>query len=59
MKLDAVDRRILEAPPGDAEVHMSVSAERIGLTQTPSWRRVQRLRQSGVITFNPRTDLAP
>lgn len=51
-KLDAIDRKILERLQQDCDVHMSALAEEVGLSQTPCWRRVQRLREAGVITRN-------
>ncbi|WP_188054282.1 MULTISPECIES: Lrp/AsnC family transcriptional regulator [unclassified Sphingosinithalassobacter] len=47
--LDRYERRILELLQEDATLSNADLAERIGLSQTPCWRRVQRLRESGVI----------
>ncbi len=49
MKLDAVDRRILEQLQQDAELPLAQLAERVGLSPTPCWRRVQKLKEAGVI----------
>ena len=49
MKLDSIDRRILERLQDDADVQLAELAATAGLTPTSCWRRVQRLRQSGVI----------
>lgn len=51
-KVDAIDRKILERLQQDCDIHMSVLAQEVGLSQTPCWRRVQRLREAGVITKN-------
>ncbi len=47
--LDRYERRILELLQENATLSNADLAERIGLSQTPCWRRVQRLRESGVI----------
>ena len=49
MKLDAVDRRILEQLQQDAELPLAQLAARVGLSPTPCWRRVQKLKEGGVI----------
>jgi Lrp/AsnC family transcriptional regulator len=52
MKLDAIDRKILEMVQQDAGLQVSEIASRVGLSQTPCWRRIQRLKEGGVITRN-------
>jgi Lrp/AsnC family transcriptional regulator len=47
--LDAADRRILRELQADATVPLAELAERIGLSQTPCWKRVKRLTDAGVI----------
>ena len=49
MKLDAIDRKILDILQQDAEQQVAQIAERVGLSTTPCWRRIQRLKESGVI----------
>lgn len=49
VKLDARDRRILEILQQDALTPVADLAERVGLSTTPCWRRVQRLEKAGVI----------
>ena len=49
MQLDSIDRRILERLQEDADVPLAELAAVAGLTPTSCWRRVQRLRQHGVI----------
>lgn len=48
--LDAIDRRILRELQADATVPIADLAERVGLSQTPCWKRVKRLTDAGVIT---------
>jgi len=50
MKLDAIDVRILEILQQDAEQQVAQIAEAVGLSTTPCWRRIQRLKEAGVIT---------
>ena len=49
LDLDAIDRRILRELQADATVPLAELAERVGLTQTPCWKRVKRLTETGVI----------
>jgi Lrp/AsnC family transcriptional regulator len=51
-KLDTIDLRILEVLQQDAGVQVAELASRVGLSQTPCWRRIQRLKEAGVITRN-------
>jgi Lrp/AsnC family transcriptional regulator len=48
-KLDRVDRKILAILQEDASLAVAEVAARVGLSQTPCWRRIQRLRADGVI----------
>ena len=48
-KLDRVDRKILAILQKDASLAVAEIASRVGLSQTPCWRRIQRLRADGVI----------
>lgn len=48
-KLDRVDRKILEILQQDASLSVAEVASRVGLSQTPCWRRIQRLRSDGII----------
>lgn len=52
MKLDAIDCRLLELLQADAELPIAELAAKVGLSQTPCWRRVQKLREAGVIKGN-------
>jgi Lrp/AsnC family transcriptional regulator len=49
MELDGIDRRILAALQSDATVSIADLAERVGLSQTPCWKRIKRLEAAGVI----------
>lgn len=47
--LDAVDIRILEMLQHDAGLSIAEIAERVGLSSSPAWRRIERLKRAGVI----------
>ena len=47
--LDAADRRILQQLQRDASLSVSDLAERVGMTASPCWRRIQRLKDAGVL----------
>ena len=47
--LDPKDRQILAILQADAMVPIAEVAERVGLSTTPCWRRIQRLEREGVI----------
>jgi Lrp/AsnC family transcriptional regulator len=46
---DAIDRRLLAILQQDSTAPIAELAERVGLSQTPCWKRVKRLQDSGVI----------
>jgi len=48
--LDATDRKILAILQDDASLSVADIAARVNLSQTPCWRRIQKLTDSGVIT---------
>ena len=48
-ELDRTDRKILAILQEDSTLAVSEVASRVGLSQTPCWRRIQRLRSDGVI----------
>lgn len=50
LSLDRIDRRILQEVMRDATLPISQLAERVGLSQTPCWKRVQKLEAAGIIT---------
>ncbi len=47
--LDAIDRKILTALQADVSISIAELADKVGLSQTPCWKRVQRLEATGVI----------
>jgi len=47
--LDALDRKILDQLQRDATLSVADLADRIGLTATPCWRRLQKLEAGGYI----------
>jgi len=49
-KLDAIDKELLRLLQEDAEIPMAKLAEAVHLSPTPCWRRVQRLKDDGIIT---------
>lgn len=49
LELDTYDRRILDLLQEDAGLSTAEIAERVGLSQSPCWRRIQRLKEEGVI----------
>jgi Lrp/AsnC family transcriptional regulator len=50
VKLDSIDSKILAILQADAEQQISQIAEQVGLSTTPCWRRIQRMKEAGVIT---------
>jgi len=51
--IDQTDRRILEILQKEPGVNAGAIGERIGLSQSACWRRVQRLRDEGIIRDQP------
>lgn len=49
-RLDRIDRRILHELMRDSTLPVAQLAERVGLSQTPCWKRVQKLEAAGIIT---------
>ena len=49
MSLDAMDTRILDLLQQDASLTAAQIGERVGLSQSPCWRRINRLQQDGYI----------
>ena len=47
--LDDIDRRILELLQQDASLPVSEIAARVGLSTTPCWKRIHKLKEDGVI----------
>jgi len=47
--MDSLDKKILTYLQEDAALSVAEIAERVGLSSTPCWRRIQNLEKSGVI----------
>ena len=47
--MDSTDRKILALLQEDASLSVADIAARVNLSQTPCWRRIQKLTESGVI----------
>jgi Lrp/AsnC family transcriptional regulator len=47
--LDAFDLKLLALLQADSSLSTAELAERVGLSQSPCWRRIHRLEQAGVI----------
>jgi Lrp/AsnC family transcriptional regulator len=47
--MDHQDRKILNLLQEDATTPVAAIAERVGLTSTPCWRRIQKLEEAGVV----------
>lgn len=48
--MDDIDRRILTVLQHDAALPISEIAARVGLSSSPCWKRIQKLKDDGVIT---------
>jgi Lrp/AsnC family transcriptional regulator len=48
--MDAIDRKILAVLQQDASLSVAEIGNRVGLSSTPCWKRIQRLEAEGVIT---------
>ncbi len=51
--IDQIDRRILQLLQTEPGINAAAIDERIGLSQSACWRRMQRLRDEGVIKDHP------
>ncbi|NWG23019.1 MAG: Lrp/AsnC family transcriptional regulator [Pseudorhodoplanes sp.] len=47
--MDAIDRKILAVLQEDASLSVAEIGQRVGLSSTPCWKRIQRLEADGVI----------
>jgi Lrp/AsnC family transcriptional regulator, cysteine-sensing transcriptional activator len=47
--MDAIDRKIVALLQDDASLSLAQIAHRVGLSQSPCWKRIQRLEKNGVI----------
>ena len=48
-EMDAIDRKIVALLQEDASLSLAQIAHRVGLSQSPCWKRIQRLEADGVI----------
>jgi len=48
-ELDAVDARILDLLQRDASLSIAEIADRVGLSSSPAWRRIERLKRAGIV----------
>jgi Lrp/AsnC family transcriptional regulator len=48
--MDTIDRKILTVLQEDASLSVAEIGNRVGLSSTPCWKRIQRLEADGVIT---------
>lgn len=48
--LDLIDRKIVAELMRDATLPVAQIADKVGLSQTPCWKRIQKLEGSGVLT---------
>src|SRR6202048_1117439 len=49
-RIDAIDRKILRVLQEDASLSAADSGDRVGLSSTPCWKRIQRMEGEGIIT---------
>ncbi len=47
--MDAIDRKIVVLLQEDASLSLAQIAHRVGLSQSPCWKRIQRLEKAGII----------
>ena len=48
--LDLIDRKIVAELMRDATLPVAQIGDKVGLSQTPCWKRIQRLNETGVLT---------
>ncbi|MFD0981950.1 Lrp/AsnC family transcriptional regulator [Tropicimonas aquimaris] len=48
-RFDEIDQRILQILQTDSDVPIAEIADRVGLSQTPVWRRIKRMEATGLI----------
>lgn len=48
-ELDAIDVKILDLLQQDSSLSIADIAEKVGLSSSPCWRRIERLKKTGVI----------
>ncbi len=47
--MDAIDKKILTALQDDASLSVAEIGQRVGLSSTPCWKRIQKLEAEGII----------
>eukprot|EP01037_Dinobryon_pediforme_P012161 gene12161-12248_t len=47
--MDRIDQKILDILQSDASLSIAEMAHRVGLSQTPCWKRIQKLEALGII----------
>ncbi len=47
--MDPIDRKILALLQADASLAIADIAQRVGLSQTPCWKRIQKMEAAGII----------
>lgn len=52
MKLDGFDIKIMQALQQQADISVQALSEQVGLSHTPCWRRIKRLREAGILGTN-------
>jgi len=53
VSLDSIDRKILDLLQNEPGINATAIGERVGLSQSACWRRIQRLREEGVFKDHP------
>ena len=53
VEIDAMDRKILDLLQSQAGINATAIGERVGLSQSAVWRRIQGLRDEGIIREQP------
>lgn len=49
VEIDSIDRKILRLLQSDASLSATAIGEQVSLSQSPCWRRIQRLKETGLI----------
>ena len=49
-EMDLIDRKIVAELMRDATLPVAQIADKVGLSQTPCWKRIQKLEASGILT---------
>jgi len=49
LSMDRIDHKILDILQSDASLPIAEVADRVGLSQTPCWKRIQKLEALGII----------